>query len=73
MKIQDLLLLAEENPDELIKLTDKELLELLEPYLPETRKAVLPPTTYKKQGLDLQAFNTFMKTDGDKIRKYLGK
>ena len=44
-------ILDQYDPDALAKLTDPELIELLKPYIPASRQAVMPEERVKKEGV----------------------
>ena len=48
------------DPEALMKLTDEQLKSLLAPYIPETRKALLPEEKPSKIGLGARVMKDFM-------------
>ena len=49
------------DPEALLALTDEQLRELLEPYIPATRKAMLPEEKPSKLGLHTRVMMDVMK------------
>ncbi len=65
MTIDELLNL---DPDELIKLSTPKLMEILAPYYPTARKALLPPDKPVKKGLEYKLISAYLeKFEGIKL------
>lgn len=71
MNISDILA---RDPEELLKLTDEQLKELLAPFFPAVRQALLPPEKSRKIGLDRRMIESYMKTINiDELRAQAAK
>ncbi len=68
MTIQELL---STPPEQLIALSEQELKNLLEPFIPATRLALLPPEKPRKLGVEMRAIKDAIGANKDEIMKTL--